>query len=121
MDSDRFYRMTPLEIASGWVGGLDPPPEETSEVPAHPLEALKAILLPALERQPCAVAFSGGRDSSAILAVAVDLARREGLPLPVPVTNVFPDAPETDELVWQELVIRHLALGEWERLIYLAL
>jgi asparagine synthase (glutamine-hydrolysing) len=60
------------------------------------------------------VAFSGGRDSSAVLAVAVRAARREGLELPIPITFRFQDAPAADESEWQELIVRHLALSEWE-------
>ena len=62
------------------------------------------------------VSFSGGRDSSAVLAGAVNLARREGLPPPIPVTNVFPDVREADEHQWQQHVVRHLGLTEWVRL-----
>lgn len=118
VDPDGFYLMSDLELSSGWIGGTDPPADEPNEPSSHPLDTLKAILRQALKKRPCIVAFSGGRDSSAILALAVDVARREGLPLPVPVTNVYPDVPETDESRWQELVVRHLALTEWERLVY---
>jgi hypothetical protein len=62
------------------------------------------------------VSFSGGRDSSAVLATAVGAARRAGLPLPVPVTLRFPGVPSTEEAEWQELVIRHLGLTTWERI-----
>lgn len=72
--------------------------------------ALERVLLPALERAPCTVSFSGGRDSSAVLAVAADVARRHGLPEPVPVVMRFPDAPETDETRWQRMVLEHLDL-----------
>jgi hypothetical protein len=51
-----------------------------------------------------------------MLALAVDLARREGLAPPVPVTVRFPEASEADEDTWQELVLAHLGLTEWERL-----
>jgi asparagine synthase (glutamine-hydrolysing) len=34
------------------------------------------------------------------------------------VTQVFASAPETDESEWQELVLRHLRITEWERLVY---
>jgi len=73
-------------------------------------------MLPALLREPCVVSFSGGRDSSAVLAAAVALARREGLPLPVPVTNVFPTARWAGESEWQERVVAHLELADWVRL-----
>jgi asparagine synthase (glutamine-hydrolysing) len=64
------------------------------------------------------VAFSGGRDSSTVLAVATHVARHEGLPDPIPITRVFPDAPTTDESTWQEMVVRHLELDEWQRLVF---
>jgi Asparagine synthase len=59
------------------------------------------------------VCFSGGRDSSAVLALAVQVARSRGDPLPIPVTLRFPDHPESDESRWQDLVIEHLGLTEW--------
>jgi hypothetical protein len=111
-----FYRVDALEMAAGWVPGPGEPPVLSDvEVPPHPVQALEKVLLPALQQRPCVVAFSGGRDSSAVLAVAVALARREGLPLPVAVTNVYPELAETDESEWQELVIRHLGVEEWVR------
>jgi hypothetical protein len=61
------------------------------------------------------VAFSGGRDSSALLAVATEVARREGAELPIPVTARFSSIASTDEASWQEAMIRHLGLGDWER------
>ena len=82
----------------------------------RPGTALRRAIIRALDRPPCLVAFSGGRDSSALLALAVDLARREQLPAPVAVTLRFRHAPEADESHWQELVIRHLDVHDWERL-----
>lgn len=76
--------------------------------------ALDSVLVPALERTPCVVSFSGGRDSSAVLALACDAARRHGLDLPVPVIMRFPQATGADEGEWQELVLGHLGLGEPE-------
>jgi asparagine synthase (glutamine-hydrolysing) len=55
-------------------------------------------------------------DSSVVLAVAAHVARREGLPAPVPITSRFPDLEETDEAQWQERVIDHLGLDDWLRL-----
>jgi asparagine synthase (glutamine-hydrolysing) len=61
------------------------------------------------------VAFSGGRDSAAILAEATRVARAHGLPEPVPHTIRFAAAPRTAEDEWQELTIAHLGLEEWSR------
>jgi asparagine synthase (glutamine-hydrolysing) len=36
--------------------------------------------------------------------------------LPIPVTNIFPDAPRSDETDWQRSLIAHLGLDEWIRL-----
>jgi hypothetical protein len=97
----------------GTTGGA---PAVPSDVPADPLAALESALLPALLRGPCVVSFSGGRDSSAVLAAAAALARREGLPLPVAATNVFPTARWAGESEWQERVIAQLELDDWVRL-----
>jgi asparagine synthetase B (glutamine-hydrolysing) len=80
-----------------------------------PLAALEQAVLPALRRAPCLVSFSGGRDSSAVLAVAARLARREQLPLPIPATNRFPGHDDTEESEWQERVVAHLRLDDWIR------
>jgi hypothetical protein len=51
-----------------------------------------------------------------MLAVAAALARREGLPAPIPATNVFCPAPDADETSWQEMLIDDLGLTEWIRI-----
>jgi Asparagine synthase len=71
---------------------------------------------PALARPPCYVAFSGGRDSSAVLAVAASVARVDGFEAPIPVTERYPDIPAADEDHWQRQVIEHLHLKDWVRL-----
>ncbi len=112
-----LYQMAALEVATGWVPGyVEGGSVRRRARGVSPRRALEQALLPALLRFPCVVTFSGGRDSSAVLAVATDLARREGLPSPLPITKVYPGVAETDETSWQELVIRHLGLGEWTRL-----
>jgi asparagine synthetase B (glutamine-hydrolysing) len=114
------FGLTPLEIACGAVFGAETgaegPPARVEVTGATPLAALEAAILPALLRPPCVVSFSGGRDSSSVLAVATRLARREGLSLPLPATNVFPNAPASDERAWQELVIAYLGLEDWLRI-----
>jgi hypothetical protein len=72
-------------------------------------------VLESLRRKPVAVSFSGGRDSSAVLAIATHVARRERLPDPVPVTLRYPGVAGADESGWQEAVVRHLGLQEWQQ------
>ncbi len=114
---DELYLMSPLEIAWGYLvghtGSLPPPTDET----VSPRQALEHVVRLSLQRPPCGVAFSGGRDSSLVLAVATHVARRDGLPEPIPITRAFPDAPEAEERDWQELVLRHLHLQDWHRVI----
>jgi asparagine synthetase B (glutamine-hydrolysing) len=115
---DDRYRLTALEVAAGVPSGGDPhapslPPSRPNDTPR---EALERAIIVALKRPPCLVSFSGGRDSSAVLATAVHAARRNGLRLPIPVTLRFPTAPETDESAWQDRVVGHLGLDDWVRL-----
>ena len=116
--ADTYLRPEPLEVATGWVYGSVPtsPFFQPPEPHGTPRDALDDAMRPALVAGPCYVSFSGGRDSSAILAAATALARREGHALPIPVTRVYPDLPDTDESEWQRLVIDHLGLTEWVRL-----
>jgi tRNA(Ile)-lysidine synthase TilS/MesJ len=64
---------------------------------SHPASALRAIARSVLATPPCVVAFSGGRDSSALLALLVDEARRAGLPEPVAVTARWDEDEASDE------------------------
>ena len=77
-----------------------------------PRESLDAIVSGALRLGTTYVMFSGGRDSSAVLALATHHARRIGRPDPIPVTAVYPDAPESQESDFQDLVLAHLGLRE---------
>jgi asparagine synthase (glutamine-hydrolysing) len=110
--------LTKLELASGKVFGVEPSVDAlpVSAPGMRPLEVVDRHLIAALTRPPCLVAFSGGRDSSAVLAEASAVARREGLDPPIAVSLRFPSAPATHESEWQELVIRHLGLPDWVRL-----
>ncbi len=93
----------------------DPVPLPELDRALTPLEALERAVLPGLLEPPCMVDFSGGRDSSIVLATATRVARKRGLSLPVPSTNLFPALPDTHESEWQEIVIRHLGLPDWHR------
>jgi asparagine synthase (glutamine-hydrolysing) len=109
-------RLEPLEIACGMVFGTwrEHAPADPAPHPGSVRDVLTDLLLPALRRPPCAVAFSGGRDSSALLAVAAHVARVHGLPLPIPVILRYPDLPRTDETKWQDFVLEHLDLPNAE-------
>lgn len=79
---------------------------------------MRAALLSVLEPlvvgpSPCRVQFSGGCDSSLLLALATSIARRAGVDDPLPITYRYRDAPGTDETAHQETMIRHLGLDEW--------
>lgn len=71
-------------------------------------QALVDAIRPALVDTPCLVSFSGGMDSSFVLAVAAECAAREGLPGPVPIVLRFIDAPEADETARQHQVLQAL-------------
>lgn len=114
-----------LPVISAWdvsighpMGSLPllPRPAHVEPDPAH---ALRDALRPALLRMPCVVAFSGGRDSSLLLALAADLAAREGMDPPTALTFRYPGDPVADESSWQELVVAHLRNAglrlEWVR------
>jgi len=109
-------RLSPLELACGqMLRGPTLGQLPRASLSLTPMTAIEDALRPHLTSPPCAVAFSGGRDSSALLAVATRLARREGLDDPLPVT-IRSGFGANDEAAWQELVIGHLGLNDWHRL-----
>ena len=108
--------LTPLELAIGFVLGESEPIELPTGGHGGPLAQLEAALMPSLLRPPCLVSFSGGRDSSLVLAVATRAARRGGLDDPIPATIRVPAAREADESAWQERVVADLGMQEWLRL-----
>lgn len=117
MDLAKLPPLEPLEFCSGMVFGrrrTPALPTDPSSSASSVREVLEELLLPAVSRPPCLVAFSGGRDSSAILAMATLVARRHGLEDPVPITFRYDQHPRTWEREWQEQVVRHLGLGKWE-------
>lgn len=113
----RAIGLRPLEVAYGLAFGVSRklPPLEADAATA-PRAAFESVMLRALRRPPCVVSFSGGLDSSGLLALATHVARREGLPDPVPATLEFPGAADSDERHYQELVLRHLGIDDWVRL-----
>jgi asparagine synthase (glutamine-hydrolysing) len=116
VDDDRepLYVMSPREIVFGVVfGHVETLPPSSSGL-SDPRAALEHVVREALLRPPCGVAFSGGRDSSVVLAVAAHVARRDGLAEPIPITKVFPEVPAAEESTWQQSVVRHLRLRDWE-------
>ena len=110
-------RPRPLEVACGLALGVDDrEPRLAMKGAGPPRRAIEETIQGALARPPCLVSFSGGRDSSAVLATAAAVARRDGLPLPIPTTYRFDGAAGSQESDWQEQVIRHVGLPDWERL-----
>ena len=104
---------TPIELAAATLLGYDRSAPALPAEGGSPRVEIERLLAEALSAGPVAVLFSGGRDSSALLAIAVHVARREGLPLPIPVTNRYPGNPDAIEDAWQEQVIERLGLGDW--------
>lgn len=74
--------------------------------------AMERVVAEAVSGGTCYVLFSGGRDSSLVLAMAVAAARRLGVPDPVPVTAIYPGDEKSDETEWQDLVLGHLGVTE---------
>jgi asparagine synthase (glutamine-hydrolysing) len=85
-------------------------------VGVDPVKALEGVVASALSRPPCVVSFSGGLDSSGVLALATKVSRDRGLPPPVPATLIFPGDALVSEDEWQALVINELGLAEWSRI-----
>lgn len=115
-DSAGYYRVSAYELITGWLTGYEAGHEHDGPLCPSPRAGLERALLPALRRAPCVIAFSGGRDSSALLAVAAHLARRESLPDPLPVTHDFAGSTRADESAYQESLVRELGLRDWVRL-----
>jgi asparagine synthase (glutamine-hydrolysing) len=107
--------LSPLEAAVGMPLGGGPPVALPRTPGLDPRAALEEATLPALRAGPCWIAFSGGRDSSLLLAAAAAMARRAGLEPPIALTFRFPALADTKEDGWQERVIAHLRHERWVR------
>ena len=107
--------MSRAEIAGGRAVEPDPlcPPFELTPLERPPHEVISEVLLELLQRGRVAVGFSGGIDSSGLLCLATELARKHALPEPIAVTARYANAPDSEESEWQELVIAHLGLDDW--------
>jgi hypothetical protein len=104
--------VTLLESHSGVVTGFSAPGAGDSPTPAadvHPRAVLESVLARAVP-DGCVVQFSGGRDSSLVLAVATHVARQHGVPPPVAVAFRYLGDASSEEAQWQELVARHLGV-----------
>ncbi len=106
--------LTELEVASGVVVGQVSGPTFAGDGRHDPIAVLRTLVRPLLASPPCVVAFSGGRDSSALLALLIDVARSEGLPEPLAVTARWSDDEASDESEWQEEVARTIGVRNWE-------
>ncbi len=105
--------LTELDVASGVVLGTSEPARRPP-ARSDPLDVLFDEANRILRRGRCVVAFSGGRDSSAVLAVLLHVARRDGLEEPVALTARWPGDVAADESAWQEHVARELEVRRWE-------
>ncbi|MBJ7328392.1 MAG: hypothetical protein JHC95_00755 [Solirubrobacteraceae bacterium] len=104
-----------MEIASGLpLGTRGAPTFDGASTDAA--SALRTAVRDAVHHPPCLVSFSGGQDSSLVLAAAVQVARRDGVADPIPATWRVADAPAAHESDWQDAVVRELGLGDWLRL-----
>ncbi len=110
------WQLSPLEVAAGFPLDLGRPALVTGDGGGRSARAaFEHAVRTALEHPPCVVSFSGGRDSSAVLAVAADLARREGHRPPVAVSLRFARVPSAEESAWQAGVVDALGVTDWEQ------
>lgn len=109
--------LTAVETAVGFpLGGKARELQRLGHAHPEPLEALSRAIEKTIADGPPAVAFSGGRDSSLLLALAARACRRAGVEPPVPVTLCMPnELSESDEHEWQERVLDHLQIDHWHR------
>lgn len=109
---------TDLDLAVGWLfGNEERPPLADADTGAGPREVLERIVLELLQKGPLGVTFSGGQDTGALLAVALHVARREGLPEPVPLSLRFGSEETARDEAAQAAAIAVFGLHErWQRI-----
>jgi hypothetical protein len=110
--------LTALEAVAGCpLGGSARSAPRLARRGDQPLAALASAIELTLQNGPPAVAFSGGRDSSLLLAVAALVCRRAGVAPPLPITLCMASPlAEANEREWQELVLEHLEITCWHRI-----
>lgn len=109
--------LTPVETTVGFpLDGRARSPRVAEHACLGPLEALAGAVERTIAYSPPAVAFSGGRDSSLLLALAARVCLHAGIEPPVPITLCMPsELTESDEHEWQERVLDHLQIRSWHR------
>jgi hypothetical protein len=92
-----------LDVAAGVVVGQGPDPFSSGDPGKgrNPSARLVSLASTLLAEPPCVIAFSGGRDSSVLLALFVDVAR-------------WDDDEASDERQWQEQVVSSIGAKNWE-------
>jgi len=114
--------LDPLEMAVEYPFGNEAEPKRAGRLRAGTAsrdDVLAVLALPIAEllaAGPVGVLFSGGRDSSALLALATTTAKRLGLAAPAAITCVYPELPDPDELAAQRAVIDAVRPGDWIRI-----
>jgi asparagine synthetase B (glutamine-hydrolysing) len=84
-----------------------------------PADALASVIRHQIESAPARrifVEYSGGCDSSLVLASAAAECDKAGVEPPIPISLRFPALPETDEREYQEWLVQHLGLDDWVRI-----
>lgn len=106
--------LTPLDLACGMPLGTrqvdlpPPPPHATLE---RAIELLCELVF-SDDRRVYSI-FTGGRESSAHLAVGTGFARRRGYADPIPLTLRHPALDSAAHIENQERVVGHLRLQDW--------
>ncbi|MCA1841452.1 MAG: hypothetical protein LC723_14205, partial [Actinobacteria bacterium] len=106
--------LTAVEVASHMVLGGSLIANSINTDAEDPVKSLEAEILIKLQSGDCYVSFSGGRDSSTILATGARVAKAHRLRPPVPVTLRFASDPASHESEWQDGLVNSLGLDDWK-------